>query len=78
MAQPKKNSAEDFVFRVQKKLGKKAQSSVEIARKLGYIDEKGDVKPYGAAKVRKALQQLAHTNLAVQEGQFRTSKYRLP
>lgn len=78
MAQPKKTTAEDFVFRVQKKLGKKPQNSVEIARKLGLVDDKGEVKPYGAAKVRKALQQLKASNLAVQEGQFRTSKYRLP
>ncbi len=60
-----------FAFRVQK-------NSVEIARQLGFVDDDGNVKPYGAAKVRKALKTLAESDQAVHEGAFRTSTYRLP
>jgi hypothetical protein len=72
------NATLDFIDRVHRKLGKKPKNSVTIARQLGLVDAKGNVQPYGAAKVRKALQSLADEGLAVHEGAFRTSTYRLP
>lgn len=71
-------SAEDFALLVQKKLTKKPKNSIEIARQLGYVDDAGNVRAYGAAKVRRALQALAEAKLAVHEGAYRTSVYRLP
>ena len=74
-----KISAEDFALRVLKKLTKKPQNSVDIAAKFKeFVTAEGTVKPYGAAKVRKALKALAASGQAVHEGQFRTSTYRLP
>lgn len=75
-AKSKPMSFEDFCLVVQKKLGKRPKNSVEIARQLGFIDAEGNVKPYGAAKVRKALKALAKAGLALHEGAFRTSTYR--
>lgn len=74
----KRTPVEEFVYRVQKKLGKKPKNSVEIARQLRLVDAKGNVTSYGSAKVRKALQKLAAEGLAVHSGAFRTSAYRLP
>ena len=45
---------------------------------IGYVDDAGNVRAYGAAKVRRALQALAEAKLAVHEGAYRTSVYRLP
>jgi hypothetical protein len=68
----------EFKELVYKKLGKKLQSSVDIAIKLGLVDATGGATAHGAAKTRKALQELAAEERAVNEGAFKTSKYRLP
>lgn len=67
-----------FIERVYARLGKRPKSSTEIAIQLGLVTDDGSATPYGAAKVRRALQELAAQRYAVQEGAFRTSKYRLP
>lgn len=79
-AAAKKTTAKptNFTESVFKKLGRKNQSSVEIAVKLGLVDDEGNAKASGATKVRKALQQLEAEGRAAHEGSFKTSVYRLP
>lgn len=68
----------DFKDRVYKKLGKKPQSSTEVARKLKLVDANGKPTNYGRHKVRVALQALATERKdVIVEGQFRTTRYRL-
>lgn len=75
---PKKLDFETQVLRALRKptkTGKGWQSTTEIAAKLGLVNDDGEVKPSGAAKVRRYCNSLVEAGKAQHTGAFRTSRY---
>lgn len=77
---PKKLDFETQVLRALKKptkTGKGWQSTTQIAKKLRLVNDDGEVKPSGAAKVRRVCTALVQAKKAQHKGKFRTSRYAL-
>lgn len=70
-------ASKPFTDKVLAKLGKKPQSTSEIAKKLKLVDDHGEPTNYGKIKVRTACKQLIEAGHAVQESSYRFAKYRL-
>lgn len=73
---PKGKQPKPFIDQVYALLGKRPQSSTALAVKLKLVDAEGNATNYGKAKVREAIKQLIADRKAVQEGKFKTAKYK--
>ena len=66
-----------FADQVLKAIGKRPLSTAEIAVKLKLVDENGKATNYGKSKTLAAIKQLITAEKVVQEGAFKTAKYKL-
>lgn len=65
-----------FIDQVLAALGKKPQSSGDIAKKLKLVDAEGNATNYGKSKVRTFVKQLIDAGKAEQDGAYKTAKYK--